>query len=245
MKIGADSKRAIHLLCFAVIVARFVVVYAWGEFELFGGLAMTLSHELFAPLWGPIWRHFLDHPGGGEIPLPRPKLSTVSKLAVDRGLIAMLSGSAGFWVRPGDVDPWVQREVQRAVELYSANGWLDDPQSFHATPPELRRPRFKKMVNWIGYEHMRWSSGYSPRAGDPGRRRWLGYERNRTAHAWVMRYRDEDRPWVVDDTRLSHGASDSRLGSDQCALPLPHTRGECAVLCHAPARSASLRQGER
>ncbi len=158
---------------------------------------MTLSHEVFAPLWEGSWRRMLDHPEGIDIPLPRPKISTIGKLAVDRGLIAMLSGTSGFWVRPGDVDPWVQREVMRAVELYKENGWLDDPASFHREPPPLTRPRFRAVRRWWRYEHMMFRSGYEPREHDPGRRRWLGYERNRTAHAWVKRHKDGARPWVV------------------------------------------------
>jgi hypothetical protein len=53
----------------------------------------------------------------------------------------------------------------------------------------------------IAYEHLTFTSGYAPHRDDPGRERWLAYEANATAHAWILRHR-ETRPWIV----CVHGA---------------------------------------
>jgi len=55
----------------------------------------------------------------------------------------------------------------------------------------------------VWFERLAFPSGYEPYAGEPGRERWLGHTANRTAHAWVLRHRDERGPdgrprrWLV------------------------------------------------
>ena len=60
------------------------------------------------------------------------------------------------------------------------------------------------------FEHLTFPSGYEPHAGEPGRERWLSYEANRTAHAWVVRSRQPGR-------RTARGARDVR---QKPALPI-------------------------
>jgi pimeloyl-ACP methyl ester carboxylesterase len=92
----------------------------------------------------------------------------------------------------------IGRELEEALTLFEEKGWLDDPTSYHRTPPpvkemgsESRRHRKR------GFEHVTFESSYEPWPEEPGRDRWLSYERNRTAHAWVLRHPGEPRPWVV------------------------------------------------
>jgi hypothetical protein len=59
--------------------------------------------------------------------------------------------------------------------------------------PTLRPGRTRK----VDYEHLSFDSDYEPHAGEPGRDRWLGYNANRRAHAWVLRHADGPRPWLV------------------------------------------------
>ena len=44
---------------------------------------------------------------------------------------------------------------------------------------------------------MTFQSAYEPWPEEPGRDRWLSYERNLTAHAWALRHPGGPRPWVV------------------------------------------------
>ena len=93
----------------------------------------------------------------------------------------------------------VAAQVAEAHDLYSRRGWIDDPVSFHRTPPPLESPNISRS-RWPGvaFEHVSFESEYEPDADDPGREGWLSHEPNRTAHAWVLRHRGmEDRPWVV------------------------------------------------
>ncbi len=89
-------------------------------------------------------------------------------------------------------------ELDDALQLFDHRGWLDDPASYHQapTPPkevhsETRQHRGRE------FEHLSFESGYEPWPEEPGRGRWLSYEANRTAHAWILRHPGEPRPWLV------------------------------------------------
>jgi hypothetical protein len=143
------------------------------------------------------WKYLIEHPGHDDVPVPRPTLPLIGKLFADRGIIALMSGTSGFWARPGEVDRDVRREVARAVDLYGERGWLEQPSSYHREPPPLESVALESVRGWWRYDHMRFESGYEPLLEDPGRDRWLAYRANRTAHAWILRHRDETRPWLV------------------------------------------------
>jgi dienelactone hydrolase len=49
----------------------------------------------------------------------------------------------------------------------------------------------------LRYEQVSFSSHFAPRPEEPSRERWLSYEANRTAHAWMFRHRGGPRPWLV------------------------------------------------
>ncbi len=89
-------------------------------------------------------------------------------------------------------------ELDDALQLFENRGWLENPTSYHQTPPPpgevrsaARQHRGRK------FEHISFESGYEPWPDEPGRDRWLSYESNKTAHAWVLRHLGEPRPWLV------------------------------------------------
>jgi hypothetical protein len=92
----------------------------------------------------------------------------------------------------------LRSELDQAIELYDDRGWLADPTGYHCAPPPLEVTRFDEFRSrWIPYRHMRFESGYEPHPGEPGRERWLGYEANRTGHAWLLKHPGPPRPWLV------------------------------------------------
>lgn len=91
-----------------------------------------------------------------------------------------------------------------AAELRAAEAWLEaagfdeDPSGYHVEPPPLEHVVFeRRRLLGFSYQHMRFESGFAPHPGEPGRARWLSYEPNHTAHAWVMRHRGPERAWAL------------------------------------------------
>jgi Alpha/beta hydrolase domain containing 18 len=122
-------------------------------------------------------------------------LSLVSGAAVDVLVLAVMKGP---WAHPTEAD--IERlagEVTRSHGLYRSLGWLDDPAGFHCLPPPLRDVEITRGSRWaIAHEWLSFASGYEPHGDDPAGERWRSYERNRTAHAWMLRG-DPDAPWLV------------------------------------------------
>jgi len=109
-------------------------------------------------------------------------------------LSELLAGGPYAFGEPGRlVDEIVDAEL-----MYEGRGWLADPAAYHRTPPPAERPRIEsRTAPGIWYESMSFDSGYEPWIDEPGRARWLGYEANQTAHAWLFRHPGPPRPWIV------------------------------------------------
>lgn len=138
----------------------------------------------------------LQEPVIEGIPEPERNLRMVRKVALDEALLAYFIASART---PTPEEAWRSiDEVQRALELYDAKGWLDDPVSFHASPPPPDQIEMKpKRRGELKFQALSFNSGYLPPDADPGRDRWPKGEANRTAHAWVFRHPGPPRPWLV------------------------------------------------
>jgi len=163
------------------------------------------------------------------VPEPRPSLSLHAQVAIDDALLATMQ--FGMTVPSGEQASRVEHEVKAARDLYQSRGWLEKPDTYHLEPPPLEAPRIRdRQVRGRGgrhhYEHLSFESEYEPHAEEPGRERWLSYERNRTAHAWVMRQPSaEPRPWVVcihgyqmGSPTIDIGAFDPRFLVDELGL---------------------------
>ncbi len=135
-----------------------------------------------------------------EVPVPRSNLALAAQAALDEIVLGL--AKLGRRPQPPEVFARIEDEVAGALALYEREAWLDDPGSFFAPPPPLTAPRLvPARLGSLTYERCTFTSGYEPHPEDPARERWLGYEANRTAHAWVLRH-EEPRPWLV----CLHGA---------------------------------------
>ena len=131
----------------------------------------------------------------GNPPIPvTPSLG--AHVAIDEALLALARGPNRF--------PTTERfervgaEVRDAYDLFDREGWLAEPASYHLSPPELRNPAIERAIRpQMHFERILFHSDYAPHHGEPGRERWLGYEHNHTAYAWMFRHRDRPRPWIV------------------------------------------------
>jgi hypothetical protein len=130
--------------------------------------------------------------------VPRPKLTTklAAKVAVDEAIRALMLGMARYPSRSQRAR--IRKELASALVLWDERGWLADPRGFHRTPPPLGRPKIERRYSGnLDFEHVQFKSLYRPRAEEPGRDRWMSFEPTQTAHAWMLRHRDTDRPWIV------------------------------------------------
>ncbi len=131
-----------------------------------------------------------------ELPAPRWGLSLGSKAVLDEFFLATELVAAPLVPLPERRR--LGREISRALSLYAARNWLENPRRYHPAPPLLEGGRQDDVgLPWARYRHLRFESGYAPHRGEPGRARWLAYEPNRTAHAWILEHRGAPRPWLV------------------------------------------------
>jgi hypothetical protein len=130
------------------------------------------------------------------LPALRRGLAVSSKVALDEIFFASELVSAS--IVPREVRHRLASEVDEAVALFRARGWLDEPASYHLSPPPLEVASIQEERSAaLPYRHLQYDSGYEPHPGEPGRDRWLNYEPNRTAHAWLLKHPGRMRPWLV------------------------------------------------
>lgn len=150
-----------------------------------------------------------QHPDA--LPLARPSLAVARQVFNDELVLLgfrlfLPVGDAGALDR-------ANREIASALEYYTEQGWLDDPEGFFATPPDLTDAAVRPIKNRRQtLDLMTFESRFEPRSGEPGRDRWLGYVANRRERVLMMRHR-VPRPWVVcvHGALMGRGSVDMRL----------------------------------
>lgn len=149
-------------------------------------------------------------PAGHEIPPLDARLA--AEIALDEAVVGALASSMGVYNRP--IQSRVGRELDETLDWLRANGWLEAPAGFHQDPPPLGPVAVgAERTAGMDYEVMRFDSEFEPRAGAPGRDRWLGYENNRTAEVRVVRT-PGSRDWLV----CIHGLAMGRAWLDLRAM---------------------------
>jgi dienelactone hydrolase len=131
-----------------------------------------------------------------ELPAPRFSLGLAGKVLLDEfffltELLSLRLVSVADAAR-------LAHEVTTAVELFTREGWIDDPRGYHPAPPALEPLDMRHAQSrGVAYQHLTFESGWEPHADEPGRDRWLGYARNRTGHAWILEHPGPPRPWLI------------------------------------------------
>jgi len=180
------------------------------------GVALALPGVRTASFLASTVRQAAAGQAHDDIPTPRLSTRLAAKVAVDEAVRALMLGMARIPSRKHRRR--IRGEIFEASELYEDRGWLDDPRAFHQDPPPLARPRIsKRRVAGLDFEHVEFKSRYEPRREEPGRDRWLQLEPNATAHAWVMRHRDRERPWLISIPGFRMGAPGIDLGGLRAA----------------------------
>jgi hypothetical protein len=133
-----------------------------------------------------------------DLPTPRFTPSLAAKWFVDEWALQLETANSRLRAPTVTFRRRLRDELGDGVEMFNSMGWVDDPRAYHRDPPPLRRPRLtKSSTAGLDHEHLVVRSGYEPHPGEPGRERWLDYERNRDAHAWVLRHPGRPRPWLI------------------------------------------------
>jgi hypothetical protein len=142
------------------------------------------------------WAGLVRLPNVTDVPRARWSLGLASKLVLDEVFFLTEAFSARL-VSVRDRSR-IAEEVTAAVEYFRARGFLERPADYHLDPPPLEPTGTREATSrGLRYQHLTFASEYEPHDGEPGRARWLGYERNRTAHAWLLRHPGGPRPWLV------------------------------------------------
>lgn len=154
-----------------------------------------------------------QEPPPSGVPAPRVDHRLALRVASDE--FSMCAISLTTWpLTFGGQANRVRAELDKALELFGDRGWLEQPETYHRPPPPLVKPELvERNASGQSFEHVSFESAYEPWPEEPGRERWLSHERNRTAHAWMIRHTGEPRPWLV----CLHGI---RMGSPQSKFAL-------------------------
>ncbi len=153
------------------------------------------------------WRRYLsDEPR--DLPIARPTLALAAHALRDE--IVLLALRARRPVSDVRTFERIDAEVLAALDFYRMKGCLDSPARFFTKPPALTEVTIRPVrVLGRSYERLYFNSGYHPRAGEPGRQRWLSYTANDREFALLLRHK-EARPWLV----CVHGAEMGRAALD-------------------------------
>jgi dienelactone hydrolase len=239
----AGDRRITHYLALGGLLGALLAIPALFVIGFWSGLLlMALSAFSFTAAGAHALRAEFAWKG---VPTPIPTFRLSAEVAADE---AMLAGVVPFLPVPGQTEAArINTEMRAARELFEERGWFEKPASYHRVPSALASPTLRAArVRGIDYEQLSFESGFEPHADEPGRDRWLSYQANRTALAWILRHRDASRPWLV----CIPGYQMGHAGVDLLAYPpnwLHHGLGLNLVIPVLPlhgARKIGRRSGD-
>jgi hypothetical protein len=135
-------------------------------------------------------------PSAEGAPPPEASLWMDAKTALDEALLAYLVGTSRL--PAADEIVRIGADARRLEELAKTRGWLDRPQTLHATPegPERVYVQQARVYGWT-YERVSYPSSFTPDPELPGAEVWAENQNNRQSVAWVLRHPGPPRPWLV------------------------------------------------
>jgi len=173
-------------------------------------LPLALIAPFFIGLWsaaallllGVLVFHLAGYTALRQEPLtpdaPPPDLTArmARKVGVDESLLAYFVGTAR--VPTEDEVESDAAAMRLARDRLAAHGWLTAPAGFHRDPSSPDSVDIKPLqAAGQRFERVRYASEYEPPASLPGFDRWMSYEDNRDARAWIFRHEGGPRPWLV------------------------------------------------
>ena len=177
-------------------------------------LAVPRALDFLVRSWWDWWSGIdADH-----LPGPVASVNVAAQAALDEAVLLAAMGPSRM-PRRADYER-VGAELRAIAEFHRRHGFLDDPASYHRTPPPLEDPLgiAETTLTGTSYQRLSFHSGWEPLPGQPGGDRWKGYYPNQIAHAWLLRHEgDEPRPWLV----CFHG-----FGMGYATMDLPAVRAE-------------------
>ena len=130
------------------------------------------------------------------LPAGAPTSALIAQVLLDEMVLALMKRPDRL-PSTAEIDR-VVGELETTLALHRDRGWDADPRQYHVDPPPLTDVEVTR-ARWLHtrFERLSWPSDYEPWEGLPNRDRYLADERNRVAHAIVLRHRGAPRPWVV------------------------------------------------
>jgi hypothetical protein len=189
-----------------------------------------------------------QHRCPASVPAPDTGPNLAARAAVNELMLCGLILTS--WpLAVGTVAVRVQREATEAYPLFEEKGWFTDPTTYHTAPPPLENPDIeKKEHRGREVESLSFESLYEPHEDEPGRERWLSYRRNPTVHAYILRHRDERRPWLI----CVHGIRMGTLNKSMIRFQPEYLHEELGLNLimpvlpmHGPRDTGGLISGER
>jgi len=176
------------------------------------------ARGLLVPMWRTAWyaapwsmarrRARFERAGVPGPPTSFPVLAGVATDELCRALFTIVRTPPG----PAALRA-TEAELDEALVLFEARGWLDAPRRYHVDPPVPDAPFQAVRVDVARLERLRFASAWLPHPGEPGGDRYCGYHPNETVEAYVLRHDDGPRPWLVcvHATEMGRPSVDRRL----------------------------------
>ncbi|MCP9270617.1 alpha/beta hydrolase family protein [Mycolicibacterium arenosum] len=184
------------------------------------------------------WRHYLAQESG-DVPLARPTLAIAAHAFRDE--IALLGLRARRPIGDAHTYARIDAEVHDALRFYGDGGWLEHSERFFTAPSPPADVSVRTAYSaGRPLQRLSFTSGYTPRRGEPGGARWLTYAANTREYAIVLRHR-RPRPWLV----CVHGTEMGRARLDLAvfrAWHLHHDLGLNVILPVLPLHGPRSRQ---
>ena len=189
-----------------LVALPFLFVLDFGSF-------LILAASALGAAWGASRLSFQLEPHYEDVPVPRPTFQLIAKVALDEAILGFEQFSSTGFALDGTLERVVE-EIDQTHAIFEEKGYLEKPENYHQTPPDLLDPEIRgEQIGGHSVQILRFESGYAPAEGEPGRDRWLSYGPCREGRAYVLRHEGAPRPWMIctNGYRMGHARIDVDL----------------------------------